>query len=74
MSELIRTLPSALPDILAAAGLILLGTAFCRKRARYRREEYRLREAIRSLRDGTENEERTESAEAAADHTGKGEV
>ena len=54
MSDMIGIMPSVLPDILAAAGLILLGIVFCGKRARYRAEEERLWEAIRSLREETE--------------------
>ena len=71
MSNWIGTISPVLPDILAAAGLILLGIAFCRNRVRYREEEHRLQEAIRSLqgeaeltgsselRDGTETQDET---------------
>ena len=51
MNDLYTAIPSVLPDVLAAAGLILLGILFIRSRIRYKNEERRLREAIYSLRE-----------------------
>ena len=75
MSEMIGIMPSVLPDVLAAAGLILLGIVFCGKRARYRAEEERLREAIRSLREETSQKHDGQDPENAAErHSGKGDL
>ena len=78
MSEWIGMMPPVLPDIAAAAGLILLGIAFCRNRGRYRKEEQRLQEAIRSLQGGTELQDGADAQKKTdkrdTGHSGKGDL
>ena len=59
MSDLTASVSSVLPNILAAAGLILLGVSFIHEKTRCRNEERRLREAIRSLREAESTESNT---------------
>ena len=71
MNDLSASVPSMLPDILAAACLVLLGISFIRRRIRYRNEERRLRDAIRSL-SGAESA--ADNTEESAVRPGKGEI
>ena len=56
MNDIMTAAPSVLPDIAAAAGLILLGAAFIRGRMQCRTEEQKFQDAIRSLQEAIETE------------------
>ena len=58
----------------AAAVLILLGVVFGSRRIRYRTQENRLREAVRTLRDSEQRKNGIESAKAAKGYPGEGDV
>lgn len=57
MNDIMTAAPSVLPDIAAAAALILLGAAFIRGRMQCRADEQKLQEAIRSLQEAIETED-----------------
>lgn len=57
MNDIMTAVPSVLPDIAAAAALILLGVAFIRGRMQCRTDEQKLQEAIRSLQEAIETED-----------------